>query len=114
MLNSLEKQLQLYKKEWERLREKCSSELNEDIEEIKISKETNERLLVGLLKETSAISKDSINGFSQELKFCRKNRNSKASKLLGQLESVKSNLNQVMSSEEAKRKEYDEIIYGLL
>ena len=114
MLNNLEKQLQQYRKEWERLRNKCESELSDHVDEIKIAKATNESLLNGMLKDSSAVAKESINSFSQELKLSRKNRNLKVSRLLGQLEAVKGNLNRVMQSEENKRKEYDEIIYGLL
>lgn len=67
-----------------------------------------------MIKSIGANAKEEINSFTQELKQSRKNRNSKTSKIFAHLESVRGTLNSLVAQEEAKRSEYNEIIYGLL
>lgn len=67
-----------------------------------------------MIKTASVGLREDINQFTQELKQCKKSRNLRTSKLFSHLESVRNNLNALVMQEEAKRSEYDEIIYGLL
>ena len=85
MLTCLEKQLQNYKKEWEKLRNKSQQELTEQIEEIKTQKLMNEAYLTAAVKTTGVAMREDISQFTQELKQSRKNRNARTSKLFAQL-----------------------------
>lgn len=67
-----------------------------------------------MLKSSNQGMKEDINLFSQELKQSRKNRNLRSQKLFAHLESVRNNLSAMIMQEEAKRSEYDCIVYGLL
>ena len=66
------------------------------------------------MKSANHGMKEDINLFSQELKQSKKNRNLRSQKLFAHLESVRNNLNLMINQEEAKRAEYDSIVYGLL